>query len=319
MTSALHIRDDQLELPSSAKAVDEIVFMGGDKAHCDEPAFLATLAHLDSRESIRHIKVDVHSNLTSCRFLAHFPGVETLTLAGQSIVSTAGLHAAKSLRKLFMLSGTKNKMRLDELDQSRISVLEIRAASLDDIEMIARAATLDKLQFSGGALTDLAMLGRSKAKALTLVHGKLDGVVDVRKLAQVEELWLESCTKLAGFADVDQSIRQLTISACNKLDFRSVAKLQALELVTIMSCRQEILLEDFNGLGRLRYLALTNCKVDTADSPLLNPGGLKKIWISPAKDGFVRRLSERNPGILVCNGNATYLGGRALPVADFYN
>jgi hypothetical protein len=79
----------------------------------------------------------------------------------------------------------------------------------------------------------------------------------------------------SGAKAVDQSIRQLTISACNKLDFRSVAKLQALELVTIMSCRQEIRLADFNGLGRLRYLALTTCKLDTADPALLNPGGLK--------------------------------------------
>jgi hypothetical protein len=318
MAIEVKIRDDQRDMPACPPGADKIVFVGGNPDDFDEEALLAALGTLDCKASIRHVKVGLDSNLRNCKFLEHFPHAITLWLHGRALATTEGLGRAQSPCGLFMTGARRNKVRLDELEASPIDEIDIVGARAQDIAHIAAAESIERLQLTGGELTDLAQLNGSRSKELTLVGGKLTHVTGTMALPRLEALWFEACTKLQAIAEEDDKVRELTITACNNLDMSSVTKLRALNSITIMNCRQTIRLDGFNGLARLSYLALTNCKIDTAEVPVLDLPGLRKLWMHPIKDTFVRPLSERNPRILICNGKATYLNGEARSVQAFY-
>jgi hypothetical protein len=316
------IRDDLIDFPSSVKDSNKLVFVGGEAAEFAEQNFIEALRKLSGRDSVHHIQVDVWSNLETCRFLELFPNAETLMLHGKLLRTTEGIGRAKALRKLFVVSvdgRRRNKVSLVELSESNLESLQLDGATTPDLEVIGLARNLTALKLTGGELPDFSLFKESKIRELEIVGGKIENLKGISTLSSLDDLWISYCTKLNSFLDMAPHIKKLTISACNKLDFKSIAELPALESLRVMSCKQLIMLDDLVHLKLLKEMFFTNCKTDFTSAPSFSSKKLEKIWLSPARDSFVRTMSQANPLVLICNGNATFAAGESRPVQDFYS
>lgn len=65
-------------------------------------------------------------------------------------------------------------------------------------------------------------------------------------------------------------------------------------------------------------MVFDNSKVNFREELEIDNRSIRKLWISPAKDAAIKTISERNPTLLVSNGNAIYLDGVPRPEVSFF-
>ena len=284
----------------------------------DVNVFMARLEAMPGRERIKYASVALSSNLVDCTFLRYFENVVGITLAGKHLVSLAGVRSAPRLSNLSLRSGKTNRIDLTELAGLSVGTLRIERPRPVDVETVGRCTHIRDLNLSHQTI-DFRLLASMQLRELALSHARNEEIASPDTIERIEKLNLSHCAALRRFTGPSTKVKTLSIDACNSLEFESLTMTTGLKALRVAMCKQPFDVAVLASLPELEHVTFANSKLVLDGIEGMRMPKLRKLWVSPAKDDVVRRISRAFPAAMVCNGRVLEIGGvRQTGIQRFY-
>jgi len=305
----MEIFDNNLGQIDEASVDDRLRISSVPNRSYDPVAFEQFLEAARWRNRVRYVEVALASNLANCQFMRFLPAAESLSLSGKRVQSIGGIELATKLWNLTVSGDKKNRIDLAALQASRVSSLRIENPRTEDIRSINQSKEINELHILNGEFQEFAQLDSLKLKSLGIAKSSLEEIDDLDKLAAVESLVIAGCRRLKSFTRDADNVANFRIESCPLFIADSIARLRKARRVWVLGCKSAFRFNALGALDELEELTIANTGVVVDDTTISGFSRLRKLWISPAKEATIQKVSEQCPKARVCNGSATYIGG----------
>jgi hypothetical protein len=305
--------EDELEIDeahvATAPGADYESVLLGNRAgvDVDESRLREELGRLAHADAVRSLVVEPSSRVTSLRFLAAFPALETLELYGLRLRTLDGLEGFTRGRYLKLDTGRNRERDIARLADAPITTLSLAWANPGDLAAIAGCTALRELALAACPPLRLEPWSEVPLESIALGAGAFGELADTAQIPTLRRMNLDRCRRFERFAGDNGGIEWMVVQRCDRLDFATLRTCPNLEFLSVVAIKPELRLSRFASLPRLRSLSLQNCNV-TLDALDTAPS-LEELVITDLPDAAAARLSAANAGVVVSTGQASYVDG----------
>jgi hypothetical protein len=274
----------------------------------------ARFAELPGIENVESLTVGPTSRLRDLGVVKGLPSLLNIQVNGLQIRTLDGLEWFRKGRYLNVDTGKNRRRDIAKLQEAPIRKLTLQYAREEDFDAIAGSRTLGQLELGGSPQPSFGEWKKVPLETLGLYTGSFKELADTAEVPALRKLVLTRCRNLEKLAGDNGKVSWLVISACGKLDLRTLRTFGGLKSLVVVANSKKCPLSAFAELGWLETLSFDACQVPV-DLPELGASmpRLKELHHSELKEDEARRLSQASPGVSISTARKTYRDGAPVP------
>jgi Leucine-rich repeat (LRR) protein len=272
---------------------------------------LAVLRASKNREGVKSLVVRGSSQLSDLAVLSAFPNVAFLRVLGLKILTLDGVETLTGSSLAVVVDTDKNTKRtIAALSQTRTQNLELGHTQASDLRTAMLLGTLKQLTAGECEALPTEAPWEAPLESLALKNGRFTKLVNLAQLRRLTQLTLVGCRNLVTFEGDNSNVEWLAMSSCKQVDMSSLASLSGLKSLAVSGGR--LSLADLARLPALEQVTLDRCAVDLSGELPGRLERLRKLRLEGGKAEDAANLSRRIPQATVALQGAEYRDGVKL-------
>jgi hypothetical protein len=287
-----------------------VVLENTGRRDVDGDELAAHFGALPGIENIESLTVDPTSRLRNLSVVKGLPSLLNIQVNGLQIRTLDGLEWFRKGRYLNVDTGKNRRRDITKLQEAPLRKLTLQYAREEDFDAIAGSRTLGHLELGTSPQPSFGEWKKVPLETLGLYSGLFKELADTAEVPALRKLVLIRCRNLEKLAGDNGKVSWLVISACGKLDLRTLRTFSGLKSLVVVANAKNCPLSAFAELGGLETLSFDACQVPVDLSELgASMPRLKELHHSELKEDEARRLSQASPGVSISTARQTYRDG----------
>ena len=246
--------------------------------------------------NIKHLEIaDAYYQVEDLNFLKECVDVENLTIHNHYIKSAHGIYSLRNLK--YLSHGEYNNAEIDFNNLNSIERLYLfwnkKINGIESLENLKKLF-MWKYKPKNGNFDNLSNLKKLEYFFLTQSNLKtLDGIGNLKNLSYLELNYHRSLTDLGNIGELKDSLKQLEITSCKKIEnYYKLCELMSLESCIVSNCGDIPSIGFASHLKNLKHFTFLGTNVIDGD---MNPCfGIDYVYFNDKKHYSHKRKTFKN-------------------------